>query len=154
MCWDHDVVQSEWARFIAPPFVFPTFKGTGLFLNWCIDCIILLDARPDGAKVIVIAVDAWSKWLEYRALPHLMSEAMAAFLHEEIIAWYGTPAVVRCDQGTEFAGEFSRLCSFLGIVQHTISMLHPRANSLIEVYNREVKAGIWRVAALRGEDWW
>ena len=86
--------------------------------------------------MIVIAVDAWSKWLEYRVLPHLTSEAVATFLYEEIIAWYGTPAVVKCDQGTEFAGEFSRLCNYLGIAQLTTSTLHPRANDLIEVYNR------------------
>ena len=64
VCRDHDVEQHERAHFVAPHFIFPTFKGTGPFLTWCIDCIILLDARPDKAKVIVIAVDAWSKWLE------------------------------------------------------------------------------------------
>ena len=62
---------------------------------------------------------------------------------EEIIAWYGTAAVVSCDQGMEFAGEFSQLCNYLGIAQCTISMLYPRANGLIEVYNWEVKVGIW-----------
>ena len=102
----------------------------------------------------MIAVDAWLKWLEYRVLSHLTLEATAAFLYEEIIAWYGTPAIVKCDLGTEFAGKFAQLCSYLGIAQRTISTLHPRANSLKEVYNREVKAGIWRVADLCGEDWW
>ena len=106
------------------------------------------------ARVIVIAVDAWSKWLEYRVLPHLTLEATAAFLYEKIIARDSTPAAVRCHQGTECAGEFLQLCSYLGIAQHTISMLHPRANGLIEVYNQEVKAGIWCVADLCGEDWW
>ena len=65
VCRDHDVAQHEWAWFVAPCFPFPTFKGTGPFLTWCIDCIILPDARPDRARVIVIAVDAWSMWLEY-----------------------------------------------------------------------------------------
>ena len=82
-----------------------------------------------------------------------MLEAMAAFLYEETIAWYGTPDIVRCDQGTEFSGEFGWLCSSLGIAQHTMSMLHPRANGLIEVYNWEVKVGNWRMADLCGEDW-
>ena len=40
---------------------------------------------------------------------------MAAFLYEEINAWYGTAVIVRSDQGTEFAGEFSQLCDYLGI---------------------------------------
>ena len=97
VCRDHDVAQHERAWFVGPPFLFPTFKRTGPFLTWCIDCIILPDAWPDGARVIVIAVDAWSKWPEYRVLPHLTSEATAAFLYEQIIAWYGTPTVVRCD---------------------------------------------------------
>ena len=46
----------------------------------------------------------------------------------------------------EFAGDFAWLCSNLGAAQRTISTLHPRANGLIEVYNREVKAGIRHVA--------
>ena len=61
VCQDHDIAQGERAQFVAPPFIFPTFKGTQPFLTWCIDCIILQDARPDGERVIVIAVDAWSK---------------------------------------------------------------------------------------------
>ena len=153
ICRDHDVVQHKRARFVVPPFIFPTFKETGPFLTWCIDCIILPDRQPYGAEVIVIAVDAWLKWLECHALPHFRSDATVAFLYEEIIARYGTPAVARHDQGTEFAGEFSRLCSYLGIAQHTNSTLHPRANGLIKVYNWEVKAGVWRVADLRRENW-
>ena len=97
VCRDHDAAQREWAWFEGPPFLFPTFKGAGCFLMWYIDRITLPDARPDRVRVIVIAVDAWSKWLEYRVLPHLTLEATAAFLYEEIIARYGTPAVVRCD---------------------------------------------------------
>ena len=61
VCRDHDVAQRERAQFVVPPFLFPNFKGTRPFLTRCIDCIILPDARPGGARVIVIVVDAWSK---------------------------------------------------------------------------------------------
>ena len=72
-----------------------------------------------------------------------------------MICRYGVPAIVRCDQGTEFDGDFSNLCAHYGIIQRWISSLNPRANGLIERYNREVKQGLQRLLDhVQGAKWY
>ena len=60
--------------------------------------------------MVVIAIDAWTKWVEYRIINPLDSRETSHFLHEDIICRYGVPAVVRCDQGKEFEGDFAAMC--------------------------------------------
>ena len=78
----------------------------------------------------------------------LDSRETAKFLYEEIVCRYGVPTFIRCDQDTEFEGDFSRLCVDLGIVRRCISSLNPRANGLIERYNREIKSGIRKMTTM------
>ena len=103
--------------FKPPPYLHPTRKGSQPFITWCLDCITKLDPpAPNGGTTLVVAVDAWSKWMEYRIINPLDSRETARFLYEEIVCCYGVPTFVRTDAGTEFQGDFSRLCSELGIV--------------------------------------
>ena len=92
--------------------------------------------------VVVIAIDAWTKWVEYRIINPLDSRETSRFLHEDIICCYGVPAVIRCNQGKEFKGDFAAMCQHYGISQSRISSLHPRANGLIKRYNHEVKSAL------------
>ena len=57
---------------------------------------------PNGGTSLVVAIDAWSKWLEYKVINPLDSRETALFLYENIICRYGVPAFVRSDAGTEF----------------------------------------------------
>ena len=38
------------------------------------------------------------------------SEAVRQWFHTAIVSVFGTPALVRTDQGSEFKGEFAALC--------------------------------------------
>ena len=58
----------------------------------------------------MIAIDAWTKWVEYRIINPLDSRETSCFLHEDIICRYGVPAVVWCDQEKEFEGDFAAMC--------------------------------------------
>ena len=64
------------------------------------------------------------------------------------------PSVIRCNQGKEFEGDFAAMYQHYGISQRRISSLHPRANGLIERYNREVKSALQRVMDLAGAKWY
>ena len=46
------------------------------------------------------------------------------------------------------------MCQHYGISQHRKSSLHPRANGLIERYNREVKSALQWVMDLAGAKWY
>lgn len=101
---DHEIGQKEHARFTKPPYLIPTHKGYQPFDTWCIDCIVGLPASERGEVTLVVAVDAWSKWVECVPVEQLTSAATAEFLYNNIVARFGVPAVVRCDMGTEFQG--------------------------------------------------
>ena len=67
--------------------------------------------------VVVIAIDAWTKWVEYRIINPLDSCKTSHFLHKDIICCYGVPAVIWCNQGKEFKGDFAAMCQHYGISQ-------------------------------------
>ena len=94
----------------------------------------------------------WRKWIERKPVVVLSSEATAAFLYELIVR-FGIPAVVRCDMGTEFLGDFDQLCCYLGIARRPILMLNPRANGLVERYNRKKKSGLRQCCDMCGKEW-
>ena len=104
--------------------------------------------------MVVIAIDAWTKRVVYRIINPLDSRETSRFLHEDIIWHYGVPEVIQCDQGKEFEGDFAAMCQHYGISQHRISLLHPRANGLIERYNHEVKSVLQQVMDLAGAKWY
>ena len=58
----------------------------------------------------MIAIDAWTKRVVYRIINPLDSRETSRFLHEDITCCYGVPAVVRCNQGKEFEGDFAAMC--------------------------------------------
>ncbi len=141
--------QVERAKFLPPPYLFPSFKGVMPFKTWAVDCITGLDPpAPNGGTTVIMAIDAWSKWLEYRVINPLDSREAALFLYQDIVCRFGVPAFVRCDRGVEFDGDFTMLCKQLHIKLVRISTMNPRANGLIERYNREVKAGMRRIITM------
>lgn len=95
--------QIDRAKFPSPPYLFPSNKGLEPFATWAIDCMTgLSPPSPCGGTTIVMAIDAWSKWIEFRIINPLDSRETARFLYDDIICRYGVPAFIRRDQGTEF----------------------------------------------------
>ncbi len=81
-CDGHRATQLEKARFKSPPYFFPTSKGCGPFEGWAIDCITGLDPpHPNGGTTVVMAVDVWTKWIEYRVINPLDSRETSMFLY-------------------------------------------------------------------------
>ncbi len=70
------------------------------------DCITGLKPTKRGNTAIVVAIDAYSKWVDARAIPQPNSELTAKFFLEEIISKTGAPAGVRTDNDPEFRKEF------------------------------------------------
>ena len=64
------------------------------------------------------------------------------------------PRVVRSDRGTEFQGQFRRYLAGLGVDHRLISTAHPRANGLVERYNKVVKEGLRKLAHLQPQAAW
>ncbi len=102
-----------------------------------------------------MAVDAYTKWVEVGiADGPYTSLWVANWVHLNITCRYGVPAVVRCDRGTEFRGDFQKYCHAFGIQVALISTAHPRANGLVERYNACIKAGFRRMATVCPDGKW
>lgn len=97
-CRDTLATQVANVKFKSPPYLFPTNKGLEPFQTWCIDCMTNLQPPdPGGGTTIILAIDAWSKWTEYKVINPLDSKEAAKFLYEDIICRFGVPAYIRRD---------------------------------------------------------
>ena len=101
-----------------------------------------MDLFSGPGFTVVVAVCAFTKWPEAEQLANKEARTVARWFHCTITCRYGTPVVVRTDQGKEFAGAFSRYLSRMVIQHAMISVVHPRANGLVERYNGVIRAGL------------
>lgn len=103
---------------------------------------------------VVVCVCAFSKWVEAWPTPDLRSETIVRLFHSNVVCRFGVPRVVRTDRGTEYAGEFKLYLRRLGVTQRVISTQHPRANGLVERYNKVVKEGLRKLGSAQlGVNW-
>jgi hypothetical protein len=70
-----------------------------------VDTIPSLPADKDGYENIVVAVDAFTKYVEIGKLKTKSAAEMAEWIELNIFARYGAPRIIRTDNGTEYAGE-------------------------------------------------
>ena len=104
----------------------------------------------DGEIHAIVAVDPMTKWVEIGALKDKASSTIATWFHENITCRYGPPARVRSDQGTEFKGSFKTYLESIGCKQVLIYSAHPRANGLVERYNKVIKEGLRKFIVAAG----
>jgi transposase InsO family protein len=100
-------------------------------------------------------VEHFSKWIELVALPDRESEGSAFAFLDRVLSHFGAPAQVLTDQGTEFRGEFQRLCDQALIDHRTTSRDHPEADGLAERVVQTVKRGLRKYGLQRRHvnDW-
>ena len=95
---------------------------------WSIDTITNLPPDPEGNSYIVVAVDAFTKWVELGIFPNKTAAGIAKWIETMILARYGTPHIIRTDNGKEFEGEVDQLLEEYGVKRHKTSPGHPQAN--------------------------
>ncbi|KAJ8651750.1 hypothetical protein O0I10_012677 [Lichtheimia ornata] len=82
-----------------------------------------------------------------RAVPDATSEAIAKFIHEEIVMRFGCPDEIVTDRGANFTGKF--LDYYLGRLKakHNLtSAFHPRSNGKVERTNGILKSMLRKYA--------
>jgi transposase InsO family protein len=105
---------------------------------------------PKGEIHAIVAVDPLTKWVEVGALTNKASATVATWFHENITCRYGPPGRVRTDHGTEFKGAFEVYLRSIGCTQVWIFSAHPRANGLVERYNKVIKEGLRKFVVAAG----
>jgi hypothetical protein len=85
--------------------LYPTDKGHRPFAVWSIDTIPGMPKDRYGHSLLVVAVCAFTKWVEIGRLFTKSSAEMTEWIENNIIARYGLPNVIRTDNGDEYHGE-------------------------------------------------
>ena len=63
------IERTKWKR---PRYLYPTEKGAASYWYYALDCFVGLGpAAPNGGTAVDIAIDLFTKWLEYCILAHL-----------------------------------------------------------------------------------
>ncbi|XP_018396143.1 PREDICTED: uncharacterized protein K02A2.6-like [Cyphomyrmex costatus] len=97
-------------------------------------------AGPVAGAMLLIVVDAYSKWVEVRVTHTTTTTATIAML-DNIFASYGVPTTIVSDNGTQFtAEEFKTFLQSSGVKYHKrIALYHPATNGQTERYVQTVK---------------
>ena len=118
--------KRERARFLPHMQLHPPWKGGGPFQVWVLDCIVGLPPSTHGATTILVAVDAFTKWVEAGPIVTRTAAEVTDWFHSNILARFGRPLVIKTDQGTEFKGAFQTYCDDLGIRMRKINTAAPQ----------------------------
>jgi transposase InsO family protein len=88
-----------------------------------------------GYTHILIAIDKFTKWIEYKPIASLTSAKAVEFI-QEIMFRFGVPNNIITDLGSNFTSlEFFDFCKQRSIQIKYASMAHPRANGQVERAN-------------------
>jgi transposase InsO family protein len=81
-----------------------------------------------GYTHMLVAIDKFTKWIEYKPIASLTSAKAVEFIHD-IIFRFGIPNNIITDLGSNFpSAEFFDCCEQRSIQIKYASVAHPRAN--------------------------
>ena len=123
---------------------------------WSLDTIVQMrPAASDGASDIIMAVDAFSKWVELGTRTRLDSTNITRWFHANIICRYKLPGLIRTHSGAEYKGKFWAYMREAGIRHQVISARNPRANGQVEHFNQMIKMNLSKFAiGSPAGKWW
>ena len=77
-------------------------------------------------KLLVVAIDHFTKWVEAEPLATITLSKIKDFFHKSIICKFGIPHVLITDNGKQFDYEdFKNFCDDLNIELRISSVAHP-----------------------------
>jgi len=134
-----------------PPSPEPLHPSTMPSKPWQSIHIDLCGPFPTGESLLV-CVDACSRWPEVEILRTTSSEVIIRHL-QKIFATHGLPEQVTSDNGSNLISkEMQDFFSSHGIRHRKITPYWPKANAMVERFNRTVEKAI-RTAHVEGKDW-
>ncbi|GAU47407.1 hypothetical protein TSUD_403880 [Trifolium subterraneum] len=121
------------------------------FYMWGVDILGPFTTSQGQAKVLLVAVDYFTKWIEAEPVATISSERVKKFYWKNIICRFDIPKCIVSDNGTQFTSEsVINFCQEKGICNMFISVEHPQANGQVESANKIILRAIKR--RLKGKD--
>ena len=109
-----------------------TIPPTWPFACWGLNMIGPLKCAPGGFEYIYVAIDMFTKWIEYKPLVKFNATKAVKFM-QDIMYRFGMPNRIITDLGSPFTAiEFRSWAQDCGISIDYASIAHPQANDQVE----------------------
>ncbi|KZS16046.1 Uncharacterized protein APZ42_018256 [Daphnia magna] len=107
-----------------------------------------------GSKMIIVAVDYSTKWVELRVMPNEKADIVARFFVEQMVLRHGAPESIISEQGKCFIAALTEeVMKNLGTSHKTTSSYHPHSNRLVERMNHTLAAMLSMYVSADHRDW-
>nr|XP_049462311.1 uncharacterized protein K02A2.6-like [Anopheles coluzzii]XP_049462313.1 uncharacterized protein K02A2.6-like [Anopheles coluzzii]XP_049462317.1 uncharacterized protein K02A2.6-like [Anopheles coluzzii]XP_049462318.1 uncharacterized protein K02A2.6-like [Anopheles coluzzii]XP_049462319.1 uncharacterized protein K02A2.6-like [Anopheles coluzzii] len=107
-------------------------------------------ASPVAGAMLLVVVDAYSKWFEVKVTTSTTTNATISLL-DELFAAYGAPVTVVSDNGPQFASaDFTSHLKNTGVKYHKLTApYHPATNGQAERYVQTVKKALTAIGTTK-----
>ncbi|GJX66850.1 reverse transcriptase domain-containing protein [Tanacetum coccineum] len=113
------------------------------FYKWGIDIAGPFPEGPGKVKILIVAIDYFTKWIEAKSVATITGNQIKKFVWDNIVCRFGLPGEIVLDNEKQFRDNpFKDWCEKLCIRQHFASVKHPQTNGLVERANRSLGEGI------------
>jgi len=129
---------------------------SSLGFRWHIDLAGPLPISKHGSRFVMVAIEAFSKYLVAVPLPDKTPETVALAFLQHVLSRFAAPGQVVSDNGSEFTqGAFKQLLLDCLIDHNLTSVCHPRANGQAEKAVHIVKRALSTMAIQKhaADDW-
>jgi len=119
-----------------------------------IDILSGLPTASDGSKYLLVAVDAFTKWVEAYPLPDQEAHTCMTALFNGFFARFGLPRQLHSDQGRNFESSLVKeLCEIVGVNKTRKTPFHPRSDGLTERANRTILQMLRATTSQNPQEW-
>ncbi|XP_049294146.1 uncharacterized protein K02A2.6-like [Anopheles funestus] len=121
-------------KFSSHPWEYPSNPWERIHIDY---------AGPVSGSMLLLVVDAYSKWVEVKVTQSTTAAATIDLL-DGLFATYGTPVTVVSDNGTQFTStDFKSFLQRIGVKTHNLTApYHPSTNGQAERYVQTVKRAL------------
>ncbi|KAJ8632913.1 hypothetical protein MRB53_026249 [Persea americana] len=113
------------------------------FAQWGLDIVGPLHRTPGSKRLLIVATDYFTKWVEAEPLSSLTELDTKNFVWKNIITRFGTPRTLISDNGTQFDSNlFKSFCQEYGIRNIYSTPAYPQSNGQAEISNKVLLDGI------------
>ena len=109
------------------------------FDQWGIDIVGPLPTTPAQKKLLLVATDYFSKWIEAEAFSSIKDRDVTQFIWKNIVCWFDIPRSIVSDNGPQFdCRVYRNLCQELNIKNLYSTPRYPHNNGLAEASNKSL----------------
>ena len=107
-----------------------------------------------GSKYLLVAVDAFTKWIEAYPVPDQEAHTCMTALYNGFFSRLGLPLQLHSDQGRNFESSLvQELCGIAGVCKTRTTPFHPRSDGLTERANRTVLQMLRATTCQHPQEW-